>query len=79
MEHSLCKLCGFKHEGPEHVFEEVAVIPGIVFNALPEISKNVVLLSNPEVKRSVKRWDRDSWNAYMREYMKKHRALKKNA
>ena len=57
----------------------VAVIPEVVFNSLPEVSKNVVLLSNPEVKRSVKRWDRDSWNAYMREYMKKHRALKKNA
>ena len=76
MEHPLCKLCGFKHEGLEHVLNEVAVVPEVVFNALPEVSKNVVLLSNPEVKGPVKRWDRDSWNAYMREYMRKRRAVK---
>ena len=57
---------------------EVAVVPEVVFNALPEVSKNVVLLSNPEVKGPVKRWNRDSWNAYMKDYMKKRRAEKKH-
>ena len=44
------------------------------------VSSKIILVSNPEVhdkptgKQPVKRWDRDSWNAYMKEYMRKKRA-----
>ena len=89
MDAPTCRTCHMKHWGrepckfttvPEEdspVIDESGTFPKEAFKKI-RVSSKVILLSNQEVKGSVKRWDRDSWNAYMKDYMKKRRAEKKH-
>ena len=69
MDKPVCRLCGHKHDGLEHVFD----------TPQEPLGKKPAKVTTPttEKHKPVKRWDKESWNAYMKEYMKEYRTRKR--
>lgn len=75
----VCGVCGNRHEGYQaHVFSSNSAAPpsNKVVLASNSTSNTLVSTSNDAAATSNKKqgWDREKYNAYQREYMRKRRA-----
>lgn len=82
MDKTFCKVCQHKHHlNSPHIFPDTSA-PESKLRAVVREKKTEPAAKKPipavvdsgSSKKPVKRWDKESWNAYMKEYMRKRRA-----
>ena len=82
MDAPICRSCNTKHWS-----REPCPVRGVDERRKPSLvkrgkepveKKNLTQTESSLPKEPVKRWDKESWNAYMKEYMRKRRANKPN-
>jgi hypothetical protein len=74
MDKPLCKVCFKKHYTHEgHIFPDVVKVETApILDVYPNPKTGKVDHGSP-----VRKWDKESWNAYMKEYMKAYRKKEK--